>query len=60
MLLGADGAVVTAEELLDHVWDENTDPFTNVIRVTVMSLRKKLGEPAVIETIVGSGYRVSP
>ena len=57
-LMEADGAVVSAEQILDRVWDENTDPFTNVVRVTVMNLRKKLGEPAVIETVIGSGYRL--
>jgi DNA-binding response OmpR family regulator len=57
-LMEADGAVISAEQILEHVWDENTDPFTNVVRVTVMNLRKKLGEPAVIETVIGSGYRL--
>jgi DNA-binding response OmpR family regulator len=58
VLLGAGGAVVSSEELLERVWDENADPFTTTVRVTVMTLRKKLGEPSVIETVVGSGYRV--
>lgn len=58
VLLGADGAVVSTEELLDRVWDEHTDPFTNTVRVTVMTLRRKLGPPAIIETIVGAGYRL--
>jgi len=58
VLLGARGAVVSSEELLERVWDENADPFTTTVRVTVMTLRKKLGEPGVIETVVGSGYRV--
>jgi len=57
-LMRADGAVVTAEELLDRVWDENADPFTNVVRVTIMKLRRKLGEPPVIETVAGVGYRI--
>jgi DNA-binding response OmpR family regulator len=57
-LLMAQGAVVSSEELLDRVWDENADPFTTTVRVTVMTLRKKLGEPGVIETVVGAGYRV--
>jgi DNA-binding response OmpR family regulator len=57
-LLAADGAVVSGEELLEKVWDENADPFTNVVRVTVMTLRKKLGEPPLIETVVGAGYRL--
>jgi two-component system, OmpR family, response regulator VanR len=58
MLMESKGAVVSAEQLLEHVWDENTDPFTNVVRVTVMNLRRKLGEPPVIDTVVGSGYRL--
>ncbi len=58
VLLTAGGAVVSSEELLERVWDENADPFTTTVRVTVMTLRKKLGEPGIIETVVGSGYRV--
>jgi DNA-binding response OmpR family regulator len=58
VLLAAGGAVVSSEELLERVWDENADPFTTTVRVTVMTLRKKLGEPSVIETVVGSGYRI--
>jgi DNA-binding response OmpR family regulator len=58
VLLGAGGAVVSSEELLERVWDEHADPFTTTVRVTVMTLRKKLGEPGIIETVVGSGYRV--
>jgi DNA-binding response OmpR family regulator len=58
VLLAATGAVVSSEELLERVWDENADPFTTTVRVTVMTLRKKLGDPGVIETVVGSGYRV--
>ena len=57
-LLRADGNVVSAEALLDHVWDEHTDPFTNVVRVTVMTLRRKLGDPPLIETVTGAGYRI--
>lgn len=57
-LMRADGAVVSAEQLLDRVWDENADPFTNVVRVTVMTLRRKLGEPPLVETVVGTGYRI--
>jgi DNA-binding response OmpR family regulator len=49
---------VSAEHLLEKVWDENIDPFTNVVRVTMMTLRRKLGEPALIETVPGSGYRL--
>jgi DNA-binding response OmpR family regulator len=58
VLLAAGGAVVSAEELLERVWDENADPFTNTVRVTVMKLRKKLGEPPVIETVASAGYRI--
>jgi DNA-binding response OmpR family regulator len=58
-LLEAQGAVVSAEQLLERVWDENTDPFSNVVRVVVMTLRRKLGEPSPIETITGVGYRIS-
>jgi DNA-binding response OmpR family regulator len=58
VLLGAGGAVISSEELLERVWDEHADPFTTTVRVTVMTLRKKLGEPGIIETVVGSGYRV--
>src|SRR5262245_44270102 len=57
-LMRADGTVVSAEELLERAWDENIDPFTNVVRVTVMKLRRKLGEPQVIETVPGVGYRI--
>jgi DNA-binding response OmpR family regulator len=58
VLLAADGAVVSAEELLERVWDENADPFTRTVAVTLGRLRRKLGEPEVIETMVGAGYRV--
>jgi len=57
-LLGADGRVVSAEELLERVWDEHADPFTHVVRMTIMKLRRKLGEPPLIETLPGEGYRV--
>jgi DNA-binding response OmpR family regulator len=57
-LLRAQGAVVSAETLLEKVWDEHIDPFTNTVRTTMMKLRKKLGEPQVIETVPGSGYRI--
>jgi DNA-binding response OmpR family regulator len=62
VLMTADGAVVSPEELLTRVWDENADPFTNTVRMSVMTLRRKLGDPPVIETVKGSGYRlcVSP
>jgi DNA-binding response OmpR family regulator len=59
VLMAAGGAVVSSEELLERVWDENADPFTTTVRVTVMTLRKKLGEPGLIDTVVGSGYRVN-
>jgi two-component system, OmpR family, response regulator VanR len=58
-LMVADGATVSAEELLERVWDEQIDPFTNVVRMTVMTLRRKLGEPSVIETVIGVGYRLA-
>lgn len=58
VLLSAGGKVVSSEELLERVWDEHADPFTTTVRVTVMTLRKKLGEPGIIDTVVGSGYRV--
>ncbi len=58
VLLAAEGRVVSAEELLEKVWDENADPFTNVVRVTIMTLRKKLGDPPLIETVTGVGYRI--
>ena len=57
-LLRAGGAVVSAEELLERAWDEHIDPFTNVVRVTVMKLRRKLGDPQIIETVPGVGYRI--
>jgi DNA-binding response OmpR family regulator len=57
-LLRGAGAVVSAEQLLEKAWDENTDPFTHVVRVTIMTLRRKLGEPSPIETIPGAGYRI--
>jgi DNA-binding response OmpR family regulator len=57
-LLEAAGDVVSAEDLLERVWDEHADPFTNTVRVTVMTLRRKLGEPDIVETLVGSGYRI--
>ncbi|WP_307130741.1 response regulator transcription factor [Streptomyces aurantiacus] len=57
-LLRADGAPVSAEQLLERAWDENTDPFSTIVRVTVGSLRRKLGEPNVIETLTGTGYRL--
>lgn len=58
VLMRAQGTVVSAEGLLEKAWDENADPFTNVVRVTVMTLRKKLGSPQVIQTVPGAGYRL--
>ncbi|MEU4822850.1 MULTISPECIES: response regulator transcription factor [Actinomadura] len=58
VLMQARGGVVSAEELLERAWDENTDPFTTVVKVTVSKLRAKLGEPPVIVTVPGSGYRL--
>jgi DNA-binding response OmpR family regulator len=58
VLLAAAGVVVSSEELLEKVWDENTDPFSNVVRVTMMTLRRKLGESQPIQTVPGVGYRL--
>jgi len=58
MVLAADGALVTAEELLEHVWDAHADPFSNIVSVTMARLRRKLGDPPLIETVVGKGYRM--
>lgn len=57
-LLEANGGVLSAEQLLERAWDENADPFTNAIRVTMSTLRKRLGEPRVIHTVPGVGYRI--
>src|SRR5215510_9470163 len=57
-LVEADGAPVSAEELLEHVWDAHADPFSNTVAVTVGRLRRKLGDPPLIETVVGVGYRL--
>jgi DNA-binding response OmpR family regulator len=59
-LLTADGDVVSAETLLDAVWDEFADPFTNAVRITVGTLRRKLGDPPLIHTVTGAGYRIPP
>ncbi len=59
-LLAAAGDVVSAEVLLDKVWDEHADPFTNAVRITVGTLRRKLDDPPVIETVTGAGYRITP
>jgi DNA-binding response OmpR family regulator len=58
VLMRSEGAVVSAEQLLEKAWDEHTDPFTNVVRVTVMTLRRKLGEPPLVQTVPGVGYQV--
>jgi len=52
------GEVLTAERLLEHVWDEQADPFTNTVRMTISNLRRKLGPGQPIETVVGRGYRL--
>jgi DNA-binding response OmpR family regulator len=57
-LLRADGATVSAEQLLEKVWDENADPFTSAVRLTMLKLRRKLGEPGIVETVAGVGYRI--
>jgi DNA-binding response OmpR family regulator len=59
LLLAAQGRVVSAEELLERVWDENADPFTGAVRITISRLRAKLGDPAVIETVAKAGYRIA-
>jgi two-component system response regulator VanR len=58
VLVAAEGGVVSAEELLEKAWDENADPFTNAVRITVSALRKRLGEPWIIATVAGVGYRI--
>ncbi|MCW2898908.1 MAG: two component transcriptional regulator, winged helix family [Streptosporangiaceae bacterium] len=58
VLLQAQGAVVSAEQLLERAWDENADPFTNAVRIAMSKLRAKLGDPPVIETLPGAGYRI--
>ena len=58
VLLGAQGRVVSAEELLERVWDEQADPFTATVKITVSRLRVKLGKPPVIETVAKAGYRI--
>src|SRR4029078_783289 len=58
VLVGAEGGVVSAEELLERAWNQNADPFTNAVRITVSALRKRLGEPAIIATVAGVGYRI--
>ncbi len=58
VLVAAEGGVVSAEELLARAWDEHADPFTNAVRITVSALRKRLGEPWLIATVPGVGYRI--
>ncbi len=58
ILVAAGGGVLSAEELLEKAWDEHADPFTNAVRITVSTLRKRLGEPWLIETVPGVGYRI--
>jgi two-component system response regulator VanR len=58
VLVAAEGGVISAEELLERAWDENADPFTNAVRITVSALRKRLGEPLIIATVAGVGYRI--
>jgi two-component system, OmpR family, response regulator VanR len=58
VLVAAEGGVVSAEELLKRAWDQNADPFTNAVRITVSALHKRLGEPWIIATVPGVGYRI--
>jgi DNA-binding response OmpR family regulator len=58
VLLSAQGRVVSAEELLERVWDEAADPFTTAVKVTISRLRRKLGHPQMIETVAQAGYRI--
>jgi len=58
VLVAAEGGVVSAEQLLERAWDENADPFTNAVRITVSALRKRLGQPGLISTVPGVGYRI--
>ncbi|MBP6684133.1 MAG: response regulator transcription factor [Leucobacter sp.] len=58
VLVSAEGGVVSAEELLERAWDENADPFTNAVRITMSALRKRIGEPSIIGTVPGVGYRI--
>lgn len=59
VLMTAHPRVISAEELIERVWDEHADPFTNAPRITMMTLRRKLGEPHLIETVTGVGYRLT-
>jgi DNA-binding response OmpR family regulator len=58
VLAAMPGRLVSAEDLLEKVWDEYTNPFTNAVRVTMVTLRRKLGEPGLIATVKGCGYRI--
>jgi DNA-binding response OmpR family regulator len=58
LLLAADGRIVSAEELLDRVWDANADPFTHAVKITISRLRAKLGDPPLIQTVAKAGYRI--
>ncbi len=58
VLVAAEGGVVSAEELLERAWDANADPFSNAVRITVSALRKRLGQPWLIVTVAGVGYRI--
>jgi DNA-binding response OmpR family regulator len=57
-LIAAGGDVLSAEMLMERVWDDGLDPFSNIVRVTILTLRRKLGDPPLVETVVGSGYRM--
>jgi two-component system response regulator VanR len=59
ILVAAEGGVISAEELLERAWDEHADPFTNAVRITMSALRKRLGEPSIIQTVTGVGYRIA-
>jgi len=59
VLVAAEGGVISAEELLERAWDEHADPFTNAVRITVSALRKRLGQPWIIATVPGVGYRIA-
>ncbi|MEV4089857.1 winged helix-turn-helix domain-containing protein, partial [Nonomuraea fuscirosea] len=58
-LLRANGAVVSAEQLLEKAWDEHADPFTGAVRLTILKLRRKLADPPVVQTVAGVGYRIA-
>jgi DNA-binding response OmpR family regulator len=60
VLMKANGGVISTEELLERVWDAHADPFTNTVRVTLTNLRRKLGDPPIIDTVIGAGYRLTP